>query len=81
MLDTNICFLSTLFVENSKGARRQFPVAQAAATTVHKCQGSALESVCTDMDVSPSEKSPKNPEKPKHFINMCIMLLQVVLGH
>ena len=45
----------------------QFPVAQAAATTVHKCQGSTLESVCIDMDVSPSEKFAKNPEKAKPF--------------
>ena len=39
------------FVENAKGTRRQFPVAQAAATTIHKCQGSTLESVCIDMDL------------------------------
>ena len=55
------------FVGNAKGTRRQFPVAQAAATTIHKCQGSTLESVCTDMDVSPSEKFAKNPEKAKAF--------------
>ena len=41
------------FVGNAKGTRRQFPVAQAAATTIHKCQGSTLESVCIDMDMSP----------------------------
>ena len=28
------------FVGNAKGTRTQFPVAQAAATTIHKCQGS-----------------------------------------
>ena len=55
------------FVGNAKCTRRQFPVVQAAATTVYKCQGSTLESVCIDMDVSPSEKFAKNPEKPKTF--------------
>ena len=35
--DTNICFLSTIFVGNAKGTRTQFPVVQAAATTIHKC--------------------------------------------
>ena len=56
-----------IFVGNAKGTRTQFPVAQAAATTVHKCQGCTLESVCIDMDVSPSEKFAKNPEKAKAF--------------
>ena len=70
--------LSQFFVGNAKGTRTQFPVAQAAATTIHKCQGSTLGSVCIDMDVSPSEKLAKNPEKTKHFINMYIMLLQVI---
>ena len=55
------------FVGNAKGTRTQFPVAQAAATTIHKCQGSTLEFVCIDMDVSPSEKFAKNPEKAKAF--------------
>ena len=41
------------FVRNAKGTRRQFLVAQAAATAVHKCQGSTLQSVCIEMDVSP----------------------------
>ena len=45
----------------------QFPVAQTAATTIHQCQGSTLESVCIDMDVSPSEKFAKNPEKAQPF--------------
>ena len=56
-----------LFVGNAKGTRRHFPVAQAVATTIHKCQGSTLKSVCIDLDVSPSEKFAKNPEKAKAF--------------
>ena len=55
------------FVGNAKCTRTQFPVAQTAATTIHKCQGSTLEFVCIDMDVSPSEKFAKNPEKAKAF--------------
>ena len=56
----------TIFVGSGKGTRTQFPVSQTAAT-IHKCQGSTLESVCIDMDVSPSEKFAKNPEKAKAF--------------
>ena len=67
LLDTNICCLSTIFVGNTKGTRTQFPVAQAAATTIHRCHGSTFESVCIDMDVSLSEKFAKNPEKAKAF--------------
>ena len=51
----------------------QFPVVQAAATTIHKCQGSTHESVCIDMDVSPSEKFAKNPEKSQSILSTCTL--------
>ena len=48
-------------VLNAKVIRVQFPLIPAAAVTIHKCQGSTLESVCIDMDVSPSPDFVKKP--------------------
>lgn len=56
-----------MFVRNGKAIREQFPLMPAAATTIHKCQGSTLPAVCIDMDILNSPKMSRNPERAKAF--------------
>ena len=39
---------------NCRAVGAQFPLIPAAAVSIHKCQGSTLQNVVVDMDVSPS---------------------------
>ena len=56
-----------MFVRNGKAIREQFPLMPAAATTIHKCQGSTLPAVCIDMNIQNSTKLSKNPERARAF--------------
>ena len=50
---------------NCRAVRAQFPLIPTAAVTIHKCQGSTLQNVVVDMDVSPSPYCAKNFEAAK----------------
>ena len=54
-------------VYNCRAIRAQFPLLPAAAVTIHKCQGSTLQNVAVDMDVSPSSYYAENFEPAKNF--------------
>ena len=47
--------------------RAQFPLIPAAAVTILKCQGSTLQNVVVDMDVSPSPYYAENFKQAKNF--------------
>ena len=52
---------------NCRVVRAQFPLIPAAAVTIHKCQGSTLQNVVVDMDISPSPYYAENFEAAKNF--------------
>ena len=52
---------------NCSAIRAQFPLIPTAAVTIHKCQGSTLQNVVVDMDVSPSPYYAENFEAAKYF--------------
>ena len=54
-------------VYNCRAIRAQFQLIPAAAVTIHKCQGSTLQNVVVDMDVSPSPYYAENFEQAKNF--------------
>ena len=54
-------------ISNSRVVRSQFPLMPASAVTIHKCQGSSLNNICIDMDVSPSQKFSTNHSLALHF--------------
>ena len=52
---------------NCRAVRAQFPLIPIAAVTIHKCQGSTLQNVVVDMDVSPSPYYAEKFEAAKNF--------------
>ena len=52
---------------NCRVVRAQFPLIPAAAVTIHKCQGSTLQNVVVDMDVSPSPYYAENLKAAQYF--------------
>ena len=66
-MDTHITQYRETTVCNCRGVRAQFPLIPTAAVTIHKCQGSTLQNVVVDMDVSPSPYYAENFEAAKNF--------------